>query len=146
MAKTVPFVKMENCEDRINMGNFLITASLIWIGLMLVAGVGEAYGPEKGGNKTGDSSDNGNDDELTKGPKRIDGVFDKVLQFDGTNNMVIQDHPTLDTKLKDGRCVGMWLTLHRIQGAPMVCVQGRLLHQSGCMRHGMLTPLKNYSS
>lgn len=100
------------------MEKILITISLIWIGLMSLSRVGNAYGPEnimavwlldeKGGNKAKDSSDHDNDGELIKGPKRIDGVFGRALQFDGTNNVVIQDHPTLDAKLNAGFTFVCW--------------------------------------
>ena len=95
----------------------LATASIIFISLML-AGMSYAYGPENimamwlldedGGDIAGDSSENGNDGELDGGPKWIAGVFGNALELDGSNNVIIQDAPTLDTELNDGFTFVCW--------------------------------------
>ena len=95
------------------MKTILLTAGII----LIMAGMSYAYGPENvmgmwlldedGGDIAGDSSGNGNDGELTGGPEWIEGVFGSALQFAG-NNVIIQDHPTLDAELDDGFTFVCW--------------------------------------
>ena len=96
----------------------LVTASIIFISLML-AGMSYAYGPENimgmwlldedGGDVAGDSSGNGNDGELNGDPEWVEGVFGSALEFDGAGDQVIiQDHPTLDAELAGGLTFVCW--------------------------------------
>ena len=94
-------------------------AILLAVGIMfIIAGMSYAFElenvmamwllDEDGGDVAGDSSGNGNDGELNNGPEWIEGVFGSALEFDGSNNVIIQDAPTLDTELNDGFTFVCW--------------------------------------
>ena len=96
------------------MKTILITVGIIFI----IAGMSHAINKENvmgmwlldedGGDIAGDSSGNGNDGVLTNGPEWVEGVFGTALQFSGSNNVIIEDHPTLDEKLNDGFTFVCW--------------------------------------
>ena len=101
----------------------LLTASIIFISLMLT-GINYAdYGPENvmaiwlfdenGGDIAGDSSGNGNDGTLMNGTGWTDGVFGGALELDGVDDYVeVPDSPTLDTELVGGFTIMLWTQMY----------------------------------
>lgn len=101
----------------------LLTASVIFISLMLT-GINYAdYGPENvmaiwlfdegSGDTIEDSSGNGNDGEIIDATWIDDGVFGNALEFDGVDDYAeVPDSPYLDTELLEEFTIMGWFMMY----------------------------------
>ncbi len=85
-----------------SLGIFLILMSISHATVDLNTAVGMWLFDEGSGNTAKDSSDNGNDGQLTNGPKWVQGRFGMALEFDGKDDYVkVPSSPKLDQKEGD---------------------------------------------
>ena len=95
----------------------LVVLSIIFISLIFIC-LSSAVDPknvaavwlfdEGSGNVATDSSGNGNDGEFIGDPEWCDGVFDKALEFDGTNDVIEVPH-SRELAITDEITITVWV-------------------------------------
>lgn len=92
--------------------------------------VGLYFFDDEKGDEVVDSSDNGNNGVFRGGVKRVDGVFEGGLEFNGQDAFVeIQDSESLD--LTDGMTIAMWIYMNTYSTAGGTGVTKETAYKAG---------------